>query len=186
MRWWAAPLAALMLVLSGCAPHARELDGLALVRVLGVDGGGEVTLTAVCGSTGQEDPVRGTASGGDVASARAALPWAGEEELALTNISYIVVGAQADLAGILGLILKDHEMSPSATVWLARDAGALLDACGDPAARLAVLEAQGAYAPTVVEVLADLETDGYTRLPVLVQRDGQLEPAGQAVWEGSA
>ena len=49
MRRWPVLLAALLFLLSGCAPQARELDGMALVRVLGVDGGEEVTLTAVCG-----------------------------------------------------------------------------------------------------------------------------------------
>ena len=40
-------------VLSGCAPSAREPDNLALVRVLGVDGAGPVTLTGVCGGANQ-------------------------------------------------------------------------------------------------------------------------------------
>ena len=180
MRRWPVLLAALLFLLSGCAPQARELDGMALVRVLGVDGGEEVTLTAVCGGT---DVSRGAASAADFQSARQALPWVGEEELALTNISYIIVGAEADLSEALGLILSDHEMSPSATVWLTQDAGALLDACEDPAARLAVLEEQGVEAPTVVMVLAALKTDGQVELPVLSLADGRLEPAGQAVWE---
>lgn len=98
----------------------------------GWDGGEEVTLTAVCGGTDQGDVSRGAASAADFQSARQALPWVGEEELALTNISYIIVGAEADLSEALGLILSDHEMSPSATVWLTQDAGALLDACEDP------------------------------------------------------
>lgn len=183
MRRWLALLAALLLLPSGCAPQARELDGMALVRVLGVDGGEEVTLTAVCGGTDQGDVSRGTASAADFQSARQALPWVGEEELALTNISYIIVGAEADLSGALGQILADHEMSPSATVWLTEDAGALLDGCDDPAARLAVLEEEGVQAPSVVMVLAALETDGQVELPVLRLEDGLLEPVGQAVWE---
>lgn len=42
MRRWPVLLAALLFLLSGCAPQARELDGMALVRVLGVGrrGGG--------------------------------------------------------------------------------------------------------------------------------------------------
>ena len=44
MRRWPVLLAALLFLLSGCAPQARELDGMALVRVLGVDGGEEVTI----------------------------------------------------------------------------------------------------------------------------------------------
>lgn len=156
---------------------------MALVRVLGVDGGEEVTLTARVRRHGSG----GCEPGGGIrrrfSVRRQALPWVGEEELALTNISYIIVGAEADLSEALGLILSDHEMSPSATVWLTQDAGALLDACEDPAARLAVLEEQGVEAPTVVMVLAALKTDGQVELPVLSLADGRLEPAGQAVWE---
>lgn len=183
MRRWTVLLAALLLLLSGCAPQARELDGMALVRVLGVDGGEEVTLSAVCGGTDQGDVSRGKVSAADFRSARQALPWVGEEELALTNISNIIIGAEADLSGALEQILSDHEMSPSATVWLTQDAGVLLDGCDDPAARLAVLEEQGVQAPTVVMVLAALETDGQVELPVLRLADGLLEPVGQAVWE---
>ena len=89
MRRWPVLLAALLFLLSGCAPQARELDGMALVRVLGVDGGEEVTLTAVCGGTDQGDVSRGAASAADFQSARQALPWVGEEELALTKLDVL-------------------------------------------------------------------------------------------------
>lgn len=183
MRRWPVLLAALLFLLSGCAPQARELDGMALVRVLGVDGGEEVTLTARVrrhGSGGCE-PGGGIRRRFSVRPAGPALGGgggAGDDQH-----SYIIVGAEADLSEALGLILSDHEMSPSATVWLTQDAGALLDACEDPAARLAVLEEQGVEAPTVVMVLAALKTDWQVELPVLSLADGQLEPAGQAVWE---
>ena len=49
----AVALLAGLLLLSGCVPNAREPAELALVRVLGVDGGGPVTLTAVCGGSDQ-------------------------------------------------------------------------------------------------------------------------------------
>lgn len=77
MRRWPVLLAALLFLLSGCAPQARELDGMALVRVLGVDGGEEVTLTAVCGGTDQGDVSRGAASAADFQSARQPCPGGG-------------------------------------------------------------------------------------------------------------
>ena len=52
MRRTALALLAL-LVLTGCAPTAREPDRLALVRVLGVDGGGPVALAGVCGGVAE-------------------------------------------------------------------------------------------------------------------------------------
>lgn len=176
-------LAALCCLLSGCAPHARELDSLALVRVLGVDGGERVTLTAVCGGTDQADGARGSAAADSFEAARRELPWVGEQEMALTNLSYIIVGAQADLVEALTYVLEDREMSPTATVWLAADAGALLGLSGDPASRLAVLEAGGIDPPTAVEALAEIEIRGGVSLPVLVWDGSGLEAAGEMRWE---
>ncbi len=74
-------------LLSACAPNAREPDGLVLARVLGVDGSGPVTLTAVCGSEDGGQGARGTADGADFMQARERLPWTGEEQMALTRLS---------------------------------------------------------------------------------------------------
>ena len=50
MRRWLLPICiALVVLLAGWHPVPKEPEGLALVRVLGVDGAGPVTLTAVCG-----------------------------------------------------------------------------------------------------------------------------------------
>lgn len=176
-------LAAALCLLAGCAPHAREPDGLALVRVLGVDGGGGVTLTAVCGGLDQGDDSRGTVTAENFDGARRALPWAGQKEMALTNLSYIIIGEHADLEEALAYVLADHEMSPSATVWLAQDAGGLLTGSEDPAARLAVLTEQGVSAPTVVDALAALRNEGGVTLPALICVGEQLEVLGQVQWE---
>lgn len=175
--------AALFLLLSGCAPHAREPEGLSLVRVLGVDGGNEITLTAVCSAQGGET-VRGTARAADFCAARDRLPGSGEQELALTNLSYIVVNEETELREVLLEILRDQEMSPSATVWVADCAQIVLEGSKDPAGRLEVLSGQGVEAPTVVEVLARLETAGAVRLPVLEMEQGMLCTAHTVLWEG--
>ena len=91
MRRLAALLVGLLL-LSGCAPNAREPADLALVRVLGVDGGGPVTLTAVCGGGDREELCRGACTGGSFQQAKEGLPWSGREELSLTSVSYLLVG----------------------------------------------------------------------------------------------
>ena len=182
MRQWSVLFAALLCLLSGCAPHAREPEGLALVRVLGVDGGSGVTLTAVCGSEDGREPVRGTVSAPEFASARNQLPWSGERELALTNLSCIIINKEAVLEEVLAAILNDQEMSPSATVWYAEDAAKLLEACGDPVGRLQMLSDQGVFAPTVVEALAELKETGAVCLPELCVDHGMLKKGGMVLW----
>ncbi len=165
-RWLALCVAAVLL--AGWKPVSREPDGLALVRVLGVDGPGPLALTAVCGGDGQEDPSRGWCAGGDFEQALEVLPWSGEEELSLTSVSYIIVGRDVELGEVLLAALRNEELGASATVWLAEEGAALLLAeCGDPAAGLDLLTRQGAGAPTVVEALAALEGGGTLTLPLL-------------------
>ena len=135
-------LAAAVMALSGCASVAREPDDLALVRVLGVDGAGPVVLTAVCGGDDQKDVNRGAVSASDFGTARREIPWSGTgEELALSGVSYLLVGPDVDMAGLLLAVLEDEELGATATVWLVEEgAGMVLEACGDPAADLELLE----------------------------------------------
>lgn len=183
MRKGVLLLAAALCLLSGCAAHAREPEGLELVRVLGVDGGDQITLTAVCGVQSGQEAVRGTAGAAEFCAARSLLPGCGERELALTNLSFIIINKEVDLQEVLMEILQDREMSPSATVWVTDSAGALLAAEKDPAGRLEVLSGQGVEAPTVTAALAELETAGVVRLPVLREEDGLLVPDGALLWE---
>lgn len=179
-------LAALTLaLLCGCSPNAREPDDLALVRVLGVDGASPVTLTAVCGSSNGQEPVRGSCTGESFGLARSRLPWMeGREELALTSVSYLLVGRDADLPAILFAVLEDQELGASATVWVAGDGAAVaLEACEDPAAQMELLARQGVEAPTVAETLGSLLTDGSVLLPVVNQWDGQLSLQGEERWD---
>ncbi len=179
-------MALFLLLLTGCAPNAREPDGLALARVLGVDGGGPVTLTAVCGDEEDGSGLQGAAAGREFMTAREALPWTEDKELALTSLSYLIIGSSADLEAVAAAVLDDHELSPGATVWYAQDAAALLSACGDPAGRLAVLEERGVRAPTAAEALARLRTVGRVDLPRLVWDGERLEAAGTFTWEAGA
>lgn len=177
--------ALILALLCGCSPNAREPDGLALVRVLGVDGASPVTLTAVCGSSDGQEPVRGGCTGESFGLARSRLPWMeGREELALTSVSYLLVGRDADLTAVLFAVLEDQELGASATVWLAGDgAAAALEACEDPAAQMELLARQGVEAPTVAKTLGALLTDGSVLLPVVVQRDGRLILQGEVRWD---
>ena len=181
-RVMAAVLAA-MVVLAGCTPAAREPDNLALVRVLGVDGAGPVALTGVCGGSNQQDVSRGACLGDSFGIAREKLPWSGSEELALTSVSYLLIGADADLTAGLFAVLEDQELSASATVWLAQEgAGAALEPCRDPATDLELLLRQGIHAPTAAQALEELCARGEVLLPVVTAREGRLGIGGEGVW----
>ncbi|MBQ8647822.1 MAG: hypothetical protein IJ484_06755 [Oscillospiraceae bacterium] len=171
-------------LLCGCSPNAREPDNLALVRVLGVDGASPVTLTAVCGGVDQQDASRGSCQEETFGLARDRMPWVGEEELALTSVSHLLVGRDADLAAVLFAVLEDQEMGASARVWLAEEgAAAALEDCKDPAAALELLVQQGVQAPTVAETLGALMTDGSAILPVVGQEGGRLIWRGEERWD---
>ncbi|MBD5134004.1 MAG: hypothetical protein HDT38_05990 [Clostridiales bacterium] len=168
MRKWLLLIIGLAVLLAGWRPAPKEPEGLALVRVLGVDGRGPVTLTAVCGGDDQGDQSRGRHTGEDFGRALSALPWSGTEELSLTSVSYIVVGRDVDLRETLLAVLRDEELGASATIWLA-EAGAaeLLDGCRDPASGLDLIARRGVEAPTAVEALAALERGEGLCLPLL-------------------
>ena len=155
-------------LLAGWRPVPKEPEGMALVRVLGVDGSGPLALTAVCGGDDQEDPSRGWCIGMDFEDALERIPWSGEEELSLTSVSYIIVGRDVELRDVLLAVLRNEELGASATVWLAEEgAAALLNGCGDPASGLDLLTRQGETVPTVVEALAKLEGGETLTLPLL-------------------
>ena len=168
MRKWLLLGIAAAVLLAGWRPAPKEPEGLALVRVLGVDGPGPVTLTAVCGGEDQEDPSRGSCAGADFDGALEGLPWSGGEELSLTSVSYIIVGRDVELEKVLLAALRNQELGAACTVWLAEEgAGALLAGCADPAAGLDLLCRRGCGAPTVVEALARLESGETLTLPLL-------------------
>ena len=165
MKKWLLLVVAGAVLLVGWRPAPREPDRLALVRVLGVDGSGPLTLTAVCGG---EDAQRGQCGGEDWNEALDGLPWSGQEELSLTSVSYIIVGRDAALEEILLAVLRNRELGASATVWLAEEGAAvLLDGCADPASGLDLLTRQGQNAPTAAEALARLEGGETLTLPLL-------------------
>ena len=179
MRKWLLVCIGLAVLLAGGRPAPKEPEGLALVRVLGVDGPGPVTLTAVCGGGDQGDQSRGRCTGADFAQALSCLPWSGEKELSLTSVSYLIVGRDVDLEQVLLGALRNEELGAACTVWLAEEgAAALLDGSPDPASGLELLERRGIEAPTVVQALAALYGGESVSLPLL---DG--EGHGLIDWE---
>lgn len=180
-------LAAVLLLLAGCAPVAREPDRLALVRVLGVDGSGPISLTAVCGSTEPDGVLRGGATADTFEKARQAVVWSGEGiELSLTGVSYLLVASDVDLEAVLLAALADVDLGASAAVWMVEGgAGAALDRCCDPAADLELLTLSGAAAPSVAQAEAALSTRGEVVIPCVKLEQGRLEKEGDGIWRSA-
>lgn len=184
MKKWGLLLPVLLL-LTACAPVAREPDELALVRVLGVDGGDRVKLTAVCGKDAQSGVMFGDAEGDSFERARESVVWSGRgKEFSLTGVSHLVIGADVELEKVLFAILEDADLGASAKVWLAEDeVGELLEECEDPVADLELLEQKGIKAPSVAQAAAALSTNGSVELPRLEEENGRLEEGGWTVWK---
>ena len=172
------------LLLTGCAPVAREPDNLILVRVLGVDGGSPTILTAVCARDKQGNVGRGRAEAETFEQARRQIPWSGTaEELSLTGVSYLLIGPETDLENFLYSVLEDEDLGATATVWLTETgAAAELEICEDPAADLELLTLQGVRAPTVAQAVAALSSTGEVSLPCLEMRDGKFDERGVRQW----
>ena len=182
VKKWLLLVVAGAVLLVGWRPAPREPDRLALVRVLGVDGSGPLTLTAVCGG---EDAQRGQCGGEDWNEALDGLPWSGQEELSLTSVSYIVVSEDVDLEQTLLTVLRNEELGASASIWMAGPGAAeLLGGCEDPQSALDLLARQGADAPTAAQALAALYENSAVELPRLDLEEKGLVWLGQMRWEG--
>ena len=184
MKKWLLAAAALAVLLAGWHPAPKEPEGVALVRVLGVDGPGPVALTAVCGGEDQEgNQSRGKCVGADFEEALEELPWSGEEELSLTSVTYFIAGRDVELESVLLAALRDEKLGASANLWLGSDeASALLGSCKDPASALELLERQGFKGPTVVEALAALDRGDGLRLPLLTAGEDGLILTDWEAW----
>ena len=184
MRKWLLAGIALSVLLTGWHPVPKEPEGLALVRVLGVDGPGPVTLTAVCGGEDQEhNQSRGQCAGADFEEALEGVRWSGEQELSLTSVTYLIIGRDVEPESVLLAALRNEELGAAATVWLGSNGAAeLLGSCEDPASALELLERQGIEAPTVVEALAALYRGDELRLPLLTARENGLTQTGWREW----
>ena len=186
MRKWLLAGIALAVLLAGWHPVPKEPEGLALVRVLGVDGPGPVALTAVCGGEDQEiDQSRGQCTGADFEEALEKVPWSGEEELSLTSVTWVIIGRDVELESVLLTALRNEKLGAAATVWLAEEGAAeLLGSCEDPASELELMERQGVGAPTVVEALAALYRGEAPRLPLLMVGEEGLTIIDWMEWRG--
>lgn len=168
----------LLLFSCGCEalPYPRELESTMLVRVLGVDQTQEeVRLTAA--DMGEGSVVL-MAEGRSFEEACQNLKQAGEEYVALTHVTQILVGEESDLQAVLEAALAQKEVGQSATVWWAEGgAGELMKSVGGGARRLTSIElnTERLNTATVLEALAELEEGGAVPLPKIGRRNGVLE-----------
>ncbi len=190
------------LLLAGCTglPQPREMGEMALLRTIGVDGGGaEVTLTV---STGQRaSGVEGQKEGALVLSGAGESLSSAAFDLRQKSDSYVFFGYVDKLllgndpgriSDVLGWFARDGELGLGAKVWLLRgtSAGQAVEAGGEAGVerRLSALELDGKLGAgpmtrTAGEVYGGLLDRNCTFLPALTA-EAELLPAGYAVVRG--
>lgn len=175
-------LAFVLLFLTGCGGH--ELANVSLVRTLGIDGAGPVTVTAIAGEEGERALF--SAEGEDVTAAQRALETLGTERLEVTHVGQVVLGAEAGVGALWDEVLN-RDSGYGATVWLVEEGSAygLLSNVDDPAGRLKHLEESGAAAPTLLDAVRVLARDGSVTVPVIGARDGEIVITGERRLYGS-
>lgn len=180
--------------LTGCEvlPYPRELEDTMLVRVLGVDWtAAEVILTAASiPQEGEEGEELLTVGAPDAQQSHQKLKEAGEEYVALTHVTQIIVGEGSDLRSVLEGALEGREVGQTATVWLCQTGTAheLMQAVGGGARRLTSIElnTEGLTAMTVLDALAELERAHQVALPALAVEEGRLNWVGTKLWKEEA
>lgn len=171
----------LFLLLCGCEvlPYPRELESTVLMRVMGIDIiGDRLILTAADIPEEGKEVTLLSAEGTDFEESVQKLKEAGEEYVALTHVTQIVVGEGSDLRPVLEAALLQREVGQAATVWRAEGrAGELMEGVNGGAKRLTALELNtaGLKTATVLEALAQMEERGRVELLRLGQREGILE-----------
>lgn len=178
-------------VLAGCEtlPYPRELEDTMLVRVLGVDWTAEeVALTAASiPQEGEEVEELLAVRAPRAEESHQKLKEAGEEYVALTHVTQIIVGEGSGLRAILEGALEGREVGQTATVWLCREGTAqeLMEAVGGGARRLTSIElnTKGLDAMTVLDALAELERTHQVALPALAVEEERLECVGTKLWK---
>lgn len=169
-------LAAGLLFLTGCG--GRELANVSLVRTLGIDGAGPVTVTAVAGE--EEERALFSCEGEDVIAAQEKLETLGTERLAVTHVGQVVLGEEASVETLWDEVVH-RESGYGATVWVSEESSAyaLLSEAEDPAGRLKHMEESGAAAPSLLEAVSALAREGKVTVPVVGLRGGEIEVTGE-------
>lgn len=186
MRGWKiwAVLGALLLAeLSGALPEGREIEGLRLVDTLAVDGGGEITVTALTAArTTEEDEAEVFLGSGDsLAAACRDLRENSARRTYLGQAEQLLAGDDSEVPEVLDFVLTGGELRLDTAFYIVKgEAGAALEGSAEKA-----MGETGGRDPrkrTVGELLKRLTEEEYALAPALARNEeGGLAPAGWAV-----
>ena len=189
------------LLLAGCTglPTPREMGDMALLRTIGVDGGGTgVALTVSTGARAGESegekrsPLILEGWGDSLSAAAAALRQKSDSWVFFGYTDQVLLGGDADLLPVLSWLAHDDELSLGAAVWLLRDgtAARAIENGGEVGVerRLEALAQDGKLGcgpmkRTAGEIYSALLDRGCTFLPVLEQGE-ELTSVGYALVKG--
>ena len=174
---------ALLAAGAGALPERQEMERLKLISALAVDGGPEVSVTALTAvrSGGEEEPETFSGTGESLAQACRALRESSARRAYLGQTEQLLVAAESDLAEILDFVLVDRDLRMDTSIYIVKGAA------GEALAASAKLapEETGGKDPrrrTVGETMARLAEGEPALIPALAPAgDGTLAPAGWAV-----
>lgn len=181
-------------------PYGRELEKLALIRVLGVDADGrDFRVTAASGQQREQGARVYSAAAGTVSGACLALQAKGSGYVFYGHTGQMLIGeeqARRDVSAPLDYVLRDVELRLSTDLYLVRGGSAreVLEAEGeeDSVRRLETMAEDvellaDSMTRTVGETLESLERSGAAVVPA-VERDseGNIQAAGYGIVKGDA
>ena len=183
-RKWALILVALLMAKgAGLLPQSRGLEERKLISALAVDGGEEITVTAVTGVRASEDEEAEVliGNGESLAEACRALRGSSARRAYLGQAEQLLLGEGQDLNQVLDFVMTDWELRLDTLLYIVKgSAGEALAASGEKVA--AETGGQDPRGKTIGWVLPRLAEGEYTLVPALApEEDGMLAPAGWAV-----
>lgn len=178
---WALALAALLVAKgAGLLPRGHELEGRQLISALAVDGGEEITVTAVTGVRVSEDEEAEVLAGAGKSLAEAChrLRSSSARQAYLGQTEQLLLGEDAKLGETLEFVLKDRELRLDTLLYIVKGtAGKALETSAEK-----VATETGGRDPrsrTVGEILPRLAEGECALAPALAPGEGgALEPAG--------
>ena len=181
---WLALLALLLAARgAGILPQSRGLEERKLISALAVDGGEEISVTAVTGVRVSEDEEAEvlTGTGDSLAKACRALRGGSSRRVYLGQTEQLLLGEEQDLGQALDFVVTDRELRLDTLLYIVRgSAGEGLAASADRTG-----EETGGRDPrgrTIGQILPRLTEGEYALAPALAPgEDGMLGPAGWAV-----